>query len=212
MDPAKNVGGDFYDFYFVASNLLALVIADVSGKGIPASLFMMRSKTILYGMADTGAPLTEVFEEANNQLCTGNDADMFVTVWMGIIDLSSGKIRCVNAGHEYPILRTEGGDYRIFKEKHGLPLAAMEGVRYREYEIDLSPGDCLFVYTDGVPESVDENDEQYGSERLLTVLNSRKDGSMEELLHAVRADLDQHAGEADQFDDITMLGFRYNGS
>ncbi len=211
MDPARNVGGDFYDFFFVTAETLVLVIADVSGKGIPASLFMMRSKTALYGLADTGRDPAWIFEKANEELCTGNDANMFVTVWMGLVDLKTGKVRCVNAGHEYPTVSHNGGDYAVFKEKHGPPLGVMDGLVFREYEIGLSPGDCLFLYTDGVPEAVNNDEKQYGTERMLAVLNSEKDSSMQDVLLAVKSDIDSFAGEADQFDDITMLGFRYNG-
>jgi sigma-B regulation protein RsbU (phosphoserine phosphatase) len=211
MDPAKEVGGDFYDFTFVGRDRLGLVIADVSGKGIPAALFMMHSKTALRGLAETGLTLTEVFERVNAELCKGNDAGMFVTVWMGVINLRTGTMQCVNAGHEYPTIRHGDGGYEIFKEKHSLPLGTMEGLKFKEYEITLAPGDSVFVYTDGVPEANNRQGEQYGTERMLAALNANLDKSMQELLPAVKADLDSFVGTADQFDDITMLGFRYNG-
>ena len=151
MDPAKEVGGDFYDFFFVDNDHLALVIADVSGKGIPAALFMMRAKTAIRNLAESGRAPSEILFRANNTLCDGNDAEMFVTAWIGIIDLGTGEMRCANAGHEYPVLMRAGGEYELFKDKHGLALAAMEDMRYREYEIQLNPGDRLFVYTDGIP-------------------------------------------------------------
>ncbi len=211
MDPAREVGGDFYDFYFVDADMLALVIADVSGKGIPASLFMMRSKTTIRGLAETGISATEVFEKTNEVLCVSNEASMFVTVWIGIIDLNTGIMKCVNAGHEYPTLMRAGGCYELFKRKHNPALGIMEGMKYTEYELRLEPGDALFVYTDGVPEAVNENNEQYGADRMLQALNDNKDKPMEEILPAIKADIDSFAGKADQFDDITMLGFRYNG-
>ena len=211
MDPAREVGGDFYDFYFVDADMLALVIADVSGKGIPASLFMMRSKTTIRGLAETGISATEVFEKTNEVLCVSNDASMFVTVWIGIIDLNTGIMKCVNAGHEYPTLMRAGDCYELFKRKHNPALGIMEGMKYTEYELRLEPGDALFVYTDGVPEAVNENNEQYGADRMLQALNDNKDKPMEEILPAIKADIDSFAGKADQFDDITMLGFRYNG-
>ena len=212
MDPAKEVGGDFYDFFFVDQNHLALVIADVSGKGIPASLFMMRAKTAIRGFADSAQSPAEILYRANNTLCEGNDAEMFVTVWLGIINLETGVMRCANAGHEYPAIMRAGGDYELLKDRHGLALAAMEGVHFKEYELAFNPGDRLFVYTDGVPEAIDEQVEQYGTNRMLRVLNAEKGGAMRELLPIVRKDIADFAGGAEQFDDITMLGFAYFGA
>jgi len=136
---------------------------------------------------------------------------MFVTVWMAVINLRTGTMQCLNAGHEYPTIRHGEGGYEIFKEKHSLPLGTMEGLQFKEYEITLAPGDSVFVYTDGVPEANNRQGEQYGTERMLAALNANLDKSMQELLPAVKADLDSFVGTADQFDDITMLGFRYNG-
>ena len=211
MDPAKEVGGDFYDFFLLGDNRLAMVIADVSGKGIPAALFMMRAKTAIRGLAEAGSAPAEVLYRANNTLCEGNDAEMFVTAWLGIIDLTTGEMKCANAGHEYPVLMRAGGDYELFKDKHGLALAAMEGMRFKEYELTLNPGDRLFVYTDGIPEAIDENVEQYGTDRLVRVLNAVKGEHMRDMLPAVRQDIADFAGGAEQFDDITMIGFVYNG-
>ena len=211
MDPAKEVGGDFYDFFLLGENRLALVIADVSGKGIPAALFMMRAKTAIRGMAETGNGPAEVLYRANNTLCEGNDAEMFVTVWRGIIDLTTGVMKCANAGHEYPVLMRAGGDYELFRDKHGLALAAMEGVRFKEYELTLNPGDRLFVYTDGIPEAIDGNVEQYGADRLVNVLNAVKGEHLRDVLPAVRKNIADFVNGADQFDDITMLGLAYYG-
>ena len=212
MDPAREVGGDFYDFFFVEPDRLALVIADVSGKGIPAALFMMRAKTAIRDLAEAGQPPAEILRRANNTLCEGNDAEMFVTVWIGIIDLATGEMQCANAGHEYPVLMRAGGDYEYYRDRHGLALAAMEGMRYREYALRLEPGDKLFVYTDGIPEAIDANMEQYGDGRLAQVLNRVKDAPMADALPAVRADIAAFVGDADQFDDITMLGLAYRGA
>ena len=211
MDPAKEVGGDFYDFFFTGPDRLALVIADVSGKGIPGALFMMQAKAAIRNQAETGISPAEVFTKANHVLCDGNDAEMFVTAWIGIIDLRTGKMACANAGHEYPILCRAGGEYEIFKDKHTLPLAAMDGVPMKEYEMDLHPGDRLFVYTDGIPEAVNTQNDAYGADRLLAVLNSLRAASQENVLKAVREDLRAFVGAADQFDDITMLGFVFRG-
>ncbi len=209
--PAKEVDVGVDDFTFVGRDRLGLVIADVSGKGIPAALFMMHSKTALRGLAETGLTLTEVFERVNAELCKGHDASMFVTVWMGVINLRTGTMQCVNAGHEYPTIRHGEGGYEIFKDKHSLPLGTMEGLKFKEYEITLAPGDSVFVYTDGVPEANNRQGEQYGTDRMLAALNANLDKSTQDLLPAVKADLDSFVGTADQFDDITMLGFRYNG-
>ena len=211
MDPAKEVGGDFYDFFFVDRNTIALVIADVSGKGIPAALFMMRAKTAIRGLAESGRSPAEILARANETLCEGNEAEMFVTVWLGLVDLATGRMTCANAGHEYPILMRAGGGFELFRDKHGIVLAAMDAVRYREYEIDLAPGDRLFVYTDGIPEAINADEEQYGTDRLLRALDRVKDAPVAEVLPAVRRDIAEFVGGADQFDDITMLGFVYNG-
>ena len=211
MDPAKVVGGDFYDLFFVDIDKMALVIADVSGKGIPASLFMMRSKTAIRGLAEGGMYPGDVFERVNGELCENNDINMFVTAWMGIIDLNTGVMKCVNAGHEYPAIMHHDGVFQIFRDKHRPPLGAMEGLTYEEYELCLEPGDILFLYTDGVAEALNKAKEQYGTERMLNTLSSNRDASMTELLADIKADIDLFVGKEEQFDDITMMGFRYNG-
>ena len=211
MDPAKEVGGDFYDLFFVDRNKVVMVIADVSGKGIPASLFMMRAKTAIRALAESGLHSAEILRRANNSLCEGNDAEMFVTVWVGIVDLLTGHMSYASAGHEYPILMRAGGDYELIKEKHGMPLACMENMKYKEAEMVFEAGDRLFVYTDGIPEAINHETEQYGTDRLLTMLNSVKLEPMDVVLPAVRKDITDFVGEEDQFDDITMLGFVYKG-
>ena len=208
MDPAKEVGGDFYDFFFVAPGKMALVIADVSGKGIPASLFMMQSKTAIRTLAEAGGQPGEVLFKANNELCEANGADMFVTVWLGIIDLNTGDMKCANAGHEYPVIRRKGGEFELFKDKHSPAVATMEDMKFKEYDLHLDPGDEIFVYTDGIPEAIDKNVEQYGVDRMRTSLNSHMNEDLDTMLVSVRQDLRDFVGEADQFDDVTMLGFR----
>ena len=205
MTPAKEVGGDFYDFFLVDDDHLAMVMADVSGKGVPAALFMMISKTLIKSAAQSGLSPKAVLEKVNDQLCENNDAEMFVTVWLGILEISTGKMKCANAGHEYPAIMRKGGNFELFKDKHGFVLAGMEGVRYREYELELCAGDRLFVYTDGVPEATDASNTLYGTERMIFALNSRLDGSCRELLETLHKDVNAFVGEADQFDDITML-------
>ena len=207
MKAAKEVGGDFYDFFFVDKNKLALVIADVSGKGIPAALFMMRSKTAIRSFAETGGSPSEILAKANNTLCEGNDAEMFVTVWIGIIDLETGVMKCANAGHEYPLIKRANGEFELIKDKHSLALAAIEGLKTKEYDIDLHPGDKVFVYTDGIPEAINEDVVQYGSGRLVDVINEVKDKSFTEILPFMSDSVATFRGSADQFDDITMLGF-----
>ncbi len=209
MDPAKEVGGDFYDFFFVDKNKIALVIADVSGKGIPAALFMMRSKTAIKSLAESGSSPGKIFEKANNALCEGNDADMFVTAWIGIVDLETGKVQCANAGHEYPAIKRADGQWELIHDKHGLALAAMEDMPFKEYELQLNPGDKLYVYTDGVPEAINEQDEQYGTDEMLRSLNAANTRTMRELLPFIRKRISSFVGNADQFDDITMLGFEF---
>ena len=211
MKPARHVGGDFYDFFFVESDKLALVIADVAGKGIPAAMFMMRSKTAIRSLAETGNMPAEIFEKANERLCEGNEANMFVTAWLGIIDLRTGVMRCVNAGHEYPVIKRANGDFELYKDTHRPALGAMEDMTYSEYEIEIGPGDVIYVYTDGIPEAVNEKVEQYGTDRLLDAMNRHKGESMKDLLSSISEDLNEFVGEADQFDDVTMLGFKYNG-
>lgn len=205
MTPAKEVGGDFYDFFLVDDDHLALVMADVSGKGVPAALFMMISKTLLKSAAQSGLSPKAVLEKVNDQLCENNEAEMFVTVWLGILEISTGKMKCANAGHEYPSIMRKGGSFELFKDKHGFVLAGMEGARYREYELELDAGDRLVVYTDGVPEATNASNTLYGTDRMLRALNAAEGGSCRQLLEALHRDVDEFAGGADQFNDITML-------
>ena len=205
MTPAKEVGGDFYDFFLVDDDHLALVIADVSGKGVPAAMFMVIAKTLLKNSAQAGLSPRAVLEKVNNQLCENNDAEMFVTVWLGILEISTGRMVCANAGHEFPAIRRRDGAFELFRDKHGFVLAGMEDVKYREYELRLEDGDTLFVYTDGVPEATDASNTLFGTERMLAALNRGVDQPCETLLACVKQDIDAFVGAAPQFDDITML-------
>lgn len=205
MAPAKEVGGDFYDFFLVDEDHLALVIADVSGKGIPAALFMVIAKTLLKNRAQMGASPREVLESVNNQLCENNEAEMFVTVWLGIYELSTGKLTAANAGHEYPAVKRDGEGYSLLKDRHGFVLAGMEDMRYQEYELRLEPGDAVFVYTDGVAEAIDEEETLFGTERMLQALNGCQDGTAQETVEHVGRRIGEFVGAAPQFDDITML-------
>ena len=211
MDPAKEVGGDFYDFYLIDDDHLCLLIADVSGKGIPAALFMMVSKIILQSCAMLGQSAGEVLTKTNEAICSNNKESMFVTVWIGILEISTGRLTCANAGHEYPALSRKDGGFELVKDRHGLVIGGMDGVKYREYELTLSPGDKLFVYTDGVPETTDADNVMFGTERMLSALNAEPGASPERILKNVRAAVDGFVNGAEQFDDLTMLCFEYRG-
>lgn len=211
MDPAKEVGGDFYDFFLIDDDHVGLVMADVSGKGVPAALFMVIAKTLIKNRALMGGSPSDVLSYANDQLCEGNDAELFVTVWMAILQISTGKGVAANAGHEHPVIRRAGGKFELVEYKHSPAVATMEGIRFREHEFELHPGDTLYVYTDGVPEATDSHDELFGTDRMLTALNRDPDAKAEVLLKNVREAIDGFVGDAPQFDDITMLGLNYYG-
>ena len=212
MDPAKEVGGDFYDYFLIDDDHLCMVIADVSGKGVPAALFMMASKIILQSVAMMGHSPAEILRKTNEAICSNNEAQMFVTVWLGILELSTGKLTCANAGHEYPVFKRPDGHYELFKDRHGFVIGGMEGVKYREYEIQLEPGAKLFVYTDGVPEATNADKELFGAERMVEALNAEPDAAPQEVLKNVRAHVDAFVKDAEQFDDLTMLCVEYKGT
>ena len=209
MNPAKEVGGDFYDFFLIDEDHLAVVIADVSGKGVPAALFMVIAKTLIKNHAQNRETPGSVFTQTNAQLCEGNDAGLFVTAWMGVLEISTGQFVYVNAGHNPPLLKHAGGGYEWLKSRPGFVLAGMEGIRYRENSLQMEPGDCLYLYTDGVTEATNEKQELFGEIRLQTVLNETPDLPVDRLLQKVKQSIDAFAGEAEQFDDITMLGLEY---
>ena len=211
MDPAKEVGGDFYDFFLADDDHLCMVMADVSGKGVPAALFMMASKIILQNNAMMGKSPAQILKDTNAAICANNREDMFVTVWMGIMEISTGKLTASNAGHEYPILKRADGDFELVKDKHCFVLGGMEGLNYKEYEIMLTPGDKLFLYTDGVPEATNPKNELFGTERMLEALNHEPDSEPEKILKVMRTCVDSFAEESEQFDDITMLCMEYRG-
>ena len=211
MDPAKEVGGDFYDYFLIDPDHLCLVMADVSGKGIPGALFMMVSKVILQSCAMLGRSAGEILTKMNEAICSNNQAEMFVTVWIGILEISTGKLTAANAGHEYPVLKRAGGSFELVKDKHGFVIGGLAGMQYKEYELQLNPGDKLFVYTDGVPEATDRNQQLFGMDRMLAALNTVKDGAPEEVLSGVRRAVDDFVKDAEQFDDMTMLCLEYKG-
>ena len=211
MDPAKEVGGDFFDFFLVDDDHLCITIADVSGKGIPAALFMMASKILLQNNAMTGKKPAEILTDVNAAICANNREQMFVTVWLGILELSTGRLTAANAGHEYPVLMRAGESFELYKDKHGFVIGGMEGVKYRQYELQINPGDKLFLYTDGVPEATDANGELFGTGRMIAALNERKDDSPTKVLEGVRRAVDDFVKESEQFDDLTMLCLVYRG-
>ena len=210
MDPAKEVGGDFYDFFLIDDDHLGLVMADVSGKGVPAALFMMASKIILQSCAMLGQSAGEILTKTNEAVCSNNQEEMFITVWMGILQISAGILTAANAGHEYPAIRRANGSFELFHDKHGFVIGGLPGARYKEYELQLEPGDKLFVYTDGVPEATNSDEQLFGTERMLAALNDAADGP-EQVLRNVRRAVDAFVGGAEQFDDLTMMCLEYHG-
>ncbi|MBR3183988.1 MAG: SpoIIE family protein phosphatase [Firmicutes bacterium] len=211
MDAAREIGGDFYDFYFLDDDHLCLVMADVSGKGIPAALFMMISKVLLKSFATMSESASDVLTKANETLCKENNVDMFVTVWLGILEISTGRLVAANAGHEYPVIKRGQRGFELFKDKHGLVVGGMSGINYKEYEIDLAPGDKIFLYTDGVPEATNAGKELFGTKRMVDALNKDPDASPKDILRNVRAAVDEFVKDEEQFDDITMLCLKYKG-
>ena len=209
MIAAKEVGGDFYDFYKLNDTTVAFLAADVSGKGIPAAMFMMTAKTIIKDLAESGMPVNEIFTRANEKLCENNESGMFVTAWMGILDLTTGNLQFANAGHNPPLLKRASGEFEYLKTRAGFVLAGMEGIRYRAGELTLSPGDRLFLYTDGVPEATNTENKLYGEDRLLAFMNQNSTVDAVTLLPALKSNIDEFVGEAPQFDDITMLMFDF---
>ncbi|MCR4608186.1 MAG: serine/threonine-protein phosphatase [Eubacterium sp.] len=209
MTPAKEVGGDFYDFFFIDKDHLALVMADVSGKGVPAALFMMMSKILINNYATMGLPPHEILERTNQTICKNNKQKMFVTVWLGIYEISTGKVVASNAGHENPVICRPDGTFSVFDDgEHGFVIGGLKKVKYTEYEFTLEKGGALFVYTDGLPEATDSGDKMFGMERLLSALNSDPDASPEQLNKNVNKAVHNHVKKAPQFDDITMLAIR----
>ena len=211
MDPAREVGGDFYDFFMIDDDHLCLEIADVSGKGIPAALFMMASKIVLKNNAMSGKSPAEILTATNESICSNNKEQMFVTVWIGILEISTGRLTAANAGHEYPILMKPDGKYELFKDKHGMVIGAFSGLKYKEYEILMEPGSRIFLYTDGVPEATDRNGKMFGTARTVETLNSAPLSTPDKVLAAVHGAVDAFVGEAEQFDDLTMLCVDYRG-
>ena len=207
MTPAKEVGGDFYDFFLIDDDHLALVMADVSGKGVPAALFMVIAKTMIKDRALMGGTPGQILTDVNSRLSEANDSGYFVTVWLAIVQISTGKGIAANAGHEHPALRRKDGSFELVKYRHSPAVAIMEGMKFRDHEFELGKGDAIFVYTDGLPEATDSSDEMFGADRLLAALNRRQGMDTMELLKNVNSEVDAFVGDAPQFDDLTMLAF-----
>ena len=211
MDPAREVGGDFYDFFLIDPDHLCMVIADVSGKGVPAALFMMISKIIIQSCAMLGRGAGEILTKTNEALCSNNRMEMFVTVWLGILEISTGKLTAANAGHEYPAI-LKNGKFELLKDRHGLVIGGLAGINYKEYELQLKPGDKLFLYTDGVAEATRGGNELFGTRRMLDALNENPGADPETILKNVRKAVDRFVGNDEQFDDLTMMCFEYKGT
>ena len=211
MKPAKEVGGDFYDFFLIDEDHLGLVMADVSGKGVPAALFMMASKILIQNAAMSGKSPAEVLEKVNAQICSNNREEMFVTVWFGILDLKSGLLTAANAGHEYPVLKRPDGDFELVRDKHGFVIGGMEGMKYRNYELRMEPGAKLFLYTDGLPEATNEEEEAFGTERMLQALHEAENAAPQGVLREMGDSVEIFSAGAPQFDDLTMMCITYTG-
>lgn len=211
MDPAKEIGGDFYNFFLIDDDHLCMLIADVSGKGIPAAMFMMAAQIILRNNGTEGKSPAEIIEETNEMICSNNEEDMFVTLWLGILEISTGKLSASNAGHEYPALCRKDGVFKLYKDHHNMVVGTFEGIPFKEYELYLEPGDKIFVYTDGVPEATDAQKNMFGTDRMLMALNKDADDPVQ-VLKNVREAVDEFTSETEQFDDLTMLCLDYRGN
>ncbi len=212
MTPAREVGGDLYDFFLIDEDHLCLVIGDVSGKGVPASLFMMLAAALIHHVAMRELSPAKILSEVNAEICTRNPEEMFVTAWLGVLEISTGILTAASAGHEYPAIRPANGSFDLLKDKHGFVLGGMPGIRYRDYTLTLEPGARLFVYTDGIPEATDAEKQMYGTDRMIQALRSAETGTPEQILSAVRNSVSAFVGSAEQFDDLTMLCLEYKGN
>ena len=211
MKPAKEVGGDFYDFFLIDNNKLGIVMADVSGKGIPAALFMMYSKILLKSYTMMKQSPKAALEEVNRQICESNPQEMFVTVWLGVLDLETGVFTAANAGHEKPAFKKPDGSFELLKDKHGLMVGYMDTVRYREYEFKMTKGSKLFLYTDGVAEANNANEELFGTDRMIEALRTAENKTPKDIIEAVDLAINNFVDTAPQFDDVTMLCIEYFG-
>jgi serine phosphatase RsbU (regulator of sigma subunit) len=211
MEPAREVGGDFYDVFLADDDHLVMAMADVSGKGVPSAMYMMVAKIVMKNSAMFGENPASVLRTMNRAICSNNKEEMFVTIWIGVLEISTGILTASNAGHEYPILMRNGRPYEVYKDNHGMVIGAFEDSKYSEYQIAMQPGDKLFLYTDGIPEAMNKNRKQFGMDNLVAALNETCDKDPEETLQHVRKSVDAFVKGAEQFDDLTMMCIRYNG-
>lgn len=211
MTPAKEVGGDFYDFFLVDDDHLCMVMADVSGKGVPAALFMMASKIILSNNAKLGKSPAQILADTNSSICSNNREEMFVTVWLGILEISTGKLTAANAGHEYPAIKSKNGEFELLHDAHGFVIGGMNGVKYKEYEINLEKGSKIFLYTDGVPEATNADKKMFGVDNMINALNKDAAAAPDQIMQNVHNAVDKFVDEAEQFDDLTMMCIEYKG-
>lgn len=207
MTPAREVGGDFYNFRLLDDDHLVMWIGDVSDKGVPAALFMMGINIVINNRASMGGTPAEIMGFVNDNICEHNGANLFVTIWLGIMELSTGRLTFVNAGHEEPAVYHKGGSFELYKTRHNIAVGVMPGIEYRDYEIRMGRGDKLFIYTDGVPEATDKNDSLYTTDRMLDALNQYREGTPQEILEGIHQSVKEFVGDRAQFDDLTMLGF-----
>ena len=207
MTPAREVGGDFYNFRLLDDDHLVMWIGDVSDKGVPAALFMMSANIVINNRASMGGTPAEIMGFVNDNICEHNGANLFVTIWLGIMELSTGRLTFVNAGHEEPAVYHKGGSFELYKTRHNIAVGVMPGIEYRDYEIRMGRGDKLFIYTDGVPEATDKNDSLYTTDRMLDALNQYREGTPQEILEGIHQSVKEFVGDRAQFDDLTMLGF-----
>ena len=207
MKPAREVGGDFYNFRLIDDDHLAMWIGDVSDKGVPAALFMMAINIVINNRASMGGTPAEIMGFVNNSICEHNDENLFVTIWLGILELSTGHLTFVNAGHEEPAVYHKGGSFELYKTKHNVAVGVFPDIAYTNYDVQLGSGDKLFIYTDGVPEATDMFDKLYTTGRMLEALNKHREGSPQEILEGVYGSVKEFVGGRAQFDDLTMLGF-----
>lgn len=212
MDPAKEVGGDFYDFFLIDDNQLALVIADVSGKGVPAALFMMRTMLMIESLATSTNSPSKILEKLNKLICKNNESRMFVTVWLGILDINTGILKASNAGHEFPIIKEPSKEFELYKDNHSFIIGGKKNTKFKEYELKLQPGSKLFLYTDGVPEAKNHKGERFQIEPTVNSLNKNPDASVSELIENVTKSVSEFVSDAEQFDDLTMLCIEYKGN
>ena len=211
MKPASEVGGDFYDYFKIDEDHVYFVIGDVSGKGIPSTLFMVKTMYLIENHTKFNEDLSQVIEKVNNLAYERNDEELFVTIWLGKLNLKTGKLSYVNAGHNQPLIKQDSNNFEYMKTHPNLVLGGMEGIKYNEHEINLNAGDMVFLYTDGVTEANDNYNGFYGQNRLKETINENKNKKLNDIINEITKDIDKFCNNSEQYDDITMLIIKYNG-